>query len=314
MKVLNYLSTFLFKIFRYIDNYNIDIYYKKVKELKYFLNRVKILYYFNFNKNSKIGKYSESFNYFFLNYNVNIWKARKKLKYYFFLKKKIILPILLNIIKLSQMFSINYNRIFFKRFLRSYYQVIKPIKFNYNYNNLIILYNILKQNLIQYCRLKYIVNFKYFNSFIYEVFLEYLNKYIWKYLNFIYFRCINNIKHFYNEKYIYFSFLIKKKIKRKSKRYFLKKFFNLLFFFNNIIKNIINFFFIIWLNWYSKLINCKNIINNIFNNNFFYNDKLFFFSYNWYKKIIWKPLLKIAFIKYKKLNFYILIYKKLYIF
>jgi hypothetical protein len=162
------------------------------------------------------------------------------MKYLNFIKKFLFLPTLYNIAgNSSYVISLNYRKNFYMQILYWYFNAVKRIKFNYNYNDLFKFFNSSLQLLLVYTEyFNILYKIILFKKFRFKLFLK-----IKKLFKYIFIQCIKFIKYYKNKKYFLFSFKIKRKkyFLQKSSNFLLKKKINILFILNNILFNLLLF-------------------------------------------------------------------------
>jgi hypothetical protein len=306
-----YVSLNVLKIYKYIFRFKWLI---KQHGWQQFLSNIKNVYYLNNNfKGLKMDNIINQVLYFFYNYNVNFRIRRSKMKYLIFIKKKLFLPHLVKMSKLSSYLTdLRYKKRFYKQILYWYYNLVRPIKFNYNYNDLFKFFNrVIK-------RIKYhffYLNLLMYKPLLYKKYRFFIFKRIKKLFITIFIQCLKVFKNFKNIKYFLFSFTIrklkKKFIFRKNNLFLLKKNFNILYIINNIIQLFFTFLIKNWLDINLTFYNSNSLYinnNNLFLN--FFNKKLFIYLVKKYR-VAWKRLFKITASNYFKPINFIINYKKL---
>jgi hypothetical protein len=304
-----YISINVFKIYKYLYKFKWLI---KKHCWNQFLNNIKNVYYINNNiKTYNMQFVIDKVIYFFLNYNVNFRIRKSKMRYLIFIKKRLFFPNLFNMSKISSyIISLHYKKNFYRQILYWYYNEVRPIKFNYNYNDLFKFYNsILKMTITYFSYSNLLRKIPYLYRYLrLKIFYK-----IKKFFNYICVQCLKMFKNFKNIKYFLYSFAIKKKKKKffllKKSNLFLKKRFNFVFIINTLIYNLILFFIKNWLdfniNFMKNNIMCFNI-NNTLN---FFNKKIFNFVFIKYR-IAWQRLYKITYSEYFKPMKFLVNFKK----
>lgn len=307
-----YVFVNVYKIYKYLFKLQWSV---KKHSWNKFLNNIKNTFFINNNfKFYNINFCINKIIYFFFNYNVNFRIKKGKMKYLNFIKNFIFLPSLYNISDISSIIlDLKYKKNFYMQILYWYFKQVRPIRFNYNYNDLFKFFNSILQIMLSYIFYFNLLAKKLilFKRIKFKLFLK-----LKKFFRYIYLQCIKSFKYYKNIKYFLYSFYIKKKKKKyilkKFSNYFLKKNLNIFFILNNLLCKLFLFLVKNWLD-----INLSFLVPNndgvYFNSNKILditNKKIYFFLFLKYR-MAWQRLYKATYVEYYKPIKFLINFKKI---